>query len=232
MGKGASNQQNSIANSQQNFMSALQSDFGTAFAGQQNVITGLNKYSQNIIAGGPSQFGFSAPQTTALNTLATSNNAAAYQGSKAQLGEQEAAIGGGNTPLVTGSQTEPLSALAANASQNQAASLSKIQQAGYAQGNQNYNQALGTSLSAASLENPSAIGQEANSASNTAFGESTTVNNITSANSVWPEVGGLAGSLIGSFFGGPIGGYVGGKVGTTLGGIGNATSGTYTPTQN
>jgi hypothetical protein len=232
MGKGASENQTSIANSSQNFSNTLQSDFGTAFSGQQNIIAGLQKTQQATVAAGPSQFGFSAPETTALNTMATSSNAASYQATKNKIGEQNAAAGGGNQVLPTGSQGESLATAAAAAAQNQASSLNKIQEAGYAQGNKNYNTAVSGLTNAASLENPSGLASEANSASNNAFSEATDVNNVNAQNNIWPQVGSLAGSLIGSYFGGPVGGYVGGKVGGTLGGIDGATSGTYNSGQN
>jgi hypothetical protein len=228
MGKGSTAQQTSIANSGQSFMGTLQNDFGTAFSGQQNILNGLQKTQQSILAAGPGQFGFSVPQTTALNTMATSANAASYQGAKTGIGEQVAATGGGNSVLPTGTQGESLTTAAASAAQNQAASLNKIQQAGYAQGSQDYNAALSGSLQVASIENPSALAGEANKAGDTAFGEATSVNNMNASNNFWPQVGGLAGSLVGSYFGGPIGGYVGGKVGTTVGGVNGPTEGTYT----
>ncbi len=231
MGKGASTQQTTIANNQEGFMNTLQQDYGTAFSGQKNILAGLEKAQQAVLAGGPSQFGFSVPQTTALNTMATSANAAAYQSTKAQIGEGEAGAGGGNTYLPTGSSGESLATAAASSAQNLASSKNKIQEAGYSQGSQNYNNAVSGLLSDAKEEDPSGIASEANKASDTAFSESTEVNNMNASNSIWPSVGGLAGSLIGQYFGGPIGGQVGGAVGTTLGSINGSTPGTYTSSE-
>ena len=197
MGKGATGAQNQIAGQQQNFMSTLQSDFGTSFAGQQNIINGLTKSLNNTLQGGPSQYGFSTPETTALNTLATSGNAQQYQNARAAVGEAAAASGGGAN-LPTGSQLGVQADLAEKAAQNESNSLLGIQEAGYKQGAANYNEAVSGLTSAASLENPSGVAGQANNAGENAFGSATTIQKTNQAASPWGQVGGLVGSLAGS----------------------------------
>jgi hypothetical protein len=197
MGKGATGAQNSIAGSQQSFMNTLQSDFGTAFAGQQNILNGLSKSLTTTLNAGPSQFGFSAPETSALNTLATSSNSQAYQNAKAATGEAAAASGGGAN-LPTGAQGETNAQLAQESAQNQSNALLGIQEAGYKQGAANYNEAVSGLNSAASIENPNGLAGSANNAGENAFGSATTIQKTNQAASPWSQVGGLVGSLAGT----------------------------------
>ena len=198
MGKGASAQQNQIASSQQNFMGTLQNDFGTAFAGQQNILNGLNTSLKNTLAAGPSQFGFSTPQLTALNTLATNSNAQAYQNARAAAGAAAQDAGGGNTVLPTGASAANAATLAEQSGQNTSNALLGIQEAGYKQGTENYNESVSGLNRVAETENPTAFASDANNAGGEAFGSATTIQKTNQAASPWPQLGGLVGSLGGS----------------------------------
>lgn len=198
MGQGATAQQNQIEGSQQSFMNTLQSSFGTAFAGQQNILNGLTKSLQSTLAGGPSQFGFSAPETTALNTQATSGNAQQYQFAKQAAGEAAAASGGGAAVLPTGAQGETQAELASQAAQSQSNQLLGIQEAGYKQGNQNYNNSVSGLSTVAGLENPSGLASNANSAGEAASGTAAEIQKENEAANPWTQVGGLVGSLGGA----------------------------------
>jgi hypothetical protein len=110
--KGASSQQTGIANSQQNFMNTLQQDFGTAFSGQQNILNSLTSNLTGILNAGPSQYGFSAPEESALNTLATSGNAQQYANAKAAAGQAAAAAGGGNAVIPTSAASQQQAGIA------------------------------------------------------------------------------------------------------------------------
>ncbi len=194
MGKGATGQQESIANNTQSFMTTLQGDYGTAFAGQQNILNGLNTALTNTMKGGPSQFGFSTAENTALNTTATEGSAQALQNTKAAVGEAGAAKGGGAT-LPTGSQEGTTAALEQNAAQSKSTALLGIQEAGYEQGTKNYNNSVSGLSSVASIENPTGLASAANEASSTAMNEASTVYQENQAASPWAMIGGLVGSL-------------------------------------
>jgi hypothetical protein len=234
MGNGASKGQTDIAASQKNFASSLQADFGTAFAGQQNILNGLTKSLTSTLAGGPSQFGFSEPENTAMKTLATSANSQAYQNAKAAAGEAAAAAGGGGAVLPTGSQGQTQADLALKTAQNQSNSLLGIQEAGYKQGNANYNEAVSGLQGTASLENPNGLASNANSAGNDAFNSATTIQKTNAAASPWAQVGGLVGSLGGAALNafvpgagalGKISNPMSGTSAASLGGLGNAPGG-------
>lgn len=192
---GATPEQTSIGNSQTSFMDTLQKDFGTAFAGQQNILNGLTKSLQTTLAGGPGQYGFSTPETTALNTLATTGNASQYQNARAAAGEAAAAAGGGGALLPTGANAANQATIASNAATNQSNSLLGIQEAGYKQGNQNYNESVSGLSNVAQLENPNALAGSANQAGEQAASTAAQIQKENAASSPWSMVGGLVGSL-------------------------------------
>ena len=214
---GASSAQNQIGASQQGFMTTLQQDFGTAFSGQQNIINGLTKSLTSTLNAGPSQFGFSPGETAALNTTATSQNAANYNFAKQAAGEGAAAQGGGTSVLPNGSQGQQQAGIAQQAAETQSNNLLGIQEAGYKQGNQNYNEAVGGLTSAANLENPNGLAGSANTAGEAAGTTAGQIQKENAAASPWSQVGGLVGSLGGAALGGLTGG-----LSTALGGIGGA----------
>lgn len=197
MGKSSTPSQHEIAGSQQNFMSTLQKDFGTAFSGQQNIINGLTKSLQTTLAAGPSQFGFSQPETTALNTLATTQNATNYAQARAAAGAATAAAGGSSV-IPAGASAGTQAQIASNAANAQSNAILGIQEQGYKQGNENYKESVSGLEGAASLENPSSIAGQANTAGNDAFSSATTLYKQELAQNPWPAVGGLVGSLAGA----------------------------------
>ena len=197
MGTGASAAQNQVLASQQAMQSTLHQNYNTAFAGQQNILNGLTKSLQTTLNAGPSQFGFSAPETTALNTLATTQNSQEYQNARAAAGEAAAAAGGGAT-LPTGAANQTQAEIAAQAAQTQSNSLLGIQEAGYKQGNANYNEAVSGLNTTAGIENPTGIAGAANSAGEAASNSASTIQKANAAASPWAQVGGLVGSLGGA----------------------------------
>lgn len=197
MGKGASASQNQIEGSQQSFQNTLMNDFGTAFSGQQNIINGLTTSFNKTLAAGPSQFGFSTPETTALNTQATSGVASAYQNARAAAGEA-AAASGGSSMLPSGAASQNQAQAAQAAAQSQSNALLGIQEAGYKQGNANYNEAAAGLQGAAGLENPNGLASNANTAGSDAASTASTIQKENAAASPWAQVGGLVGSLGGA----------------------------------
>ena len=197
MGKGASAQQNQISQSQQSFMNTLQQDFGTAFAGQQNILSGLTKSLTSTLNAGPSQFGFSAPEVSALNSLAIQSNATAYENARAAAGAASAAAGGGAN-LPTGAAAATQAQLAQNAAVNQSNALLGIQEAGFKQGAENYKESVSGLSTVAGLENPSGLAGQATNAGDAAMNSATTIQKANAAASPWAQVGGLVGSLAGA----------------------------------
>lgn len=219
MGTGASAAQNQIGASQQGFMSTLQGDFGTSFAGQQNILNGLTKSLTTTLNAGPSQYGFSQPENTALNTLATTQNAQNYQNARAAAGAAGAAQGGGAI-LPSGSQGQTQAELASNAANAQSNTTLGIQEAGYRQGNANYNAAVSGLQGTAGLENPTGLAGQANTASGEAANTAATIQKENAAASPWAQASGLIGALGGA----AISGLTGGLGGAAMGALGSLKS--------
>ncbi len=214
--KGATDQQTNIAGSQQSFTDTLQKDFGTAFEGQQNILNGLQKSYQQTLAGGPSQFGFNPGETSALNTLATTQNSVALRQAKAAAG-QAAAAAGGNAVLPTGAAGGTQAEISQRASENLSNNLLGIQEAGYKTGREQYDKAASGLQNVAQLNDPARLAATANQAGEGAFQSATQIQKANDAANPWNMVGGLVGSLggaalntflpgAGSIFGGPNGG--------------------------
>jgi hypothetical protein len=222
--KGPSSSEQSIADNQKKFTSTLQSDYGTTFGNQQQMLNNLSNSLTNTVKGGPGQYGFSAQEDTGLRTQADSGTSAAYRNAKQAAGEAAAAAGGGNMVLPTGATTAANEQLAQAAAQQQSNQQLGITTAGYQQGNQNYNNALSAEEQVASMENPTSYASSADSSGKTAFGEAQAITNEKNAANPWGAVGGIVGSVAGSFLG-PIGAAAGGKLGSMIGGAaGGATS--------
>lgn len=193
--KGAGSQLTGISQSQQNFMNTLQQDFGTAFSGQQNILNNLASTLQTTLAGGPGQYGFSAPETAALNTTATTGTAAQTRNAQQAAGEAAAAQNGGNSVLPNNAAAQTAANIAEQGAQQTSNQLLGIKEAGYQQGNQNYNTALSGLTNVAGLENPTGVASAANTAGSGAANTATTVQNMNNAASPWNIAGGMLGGL-------------------------------------
>ena len=218
--KGASSAQSNLANQQSQFYSTLQQDYGTQFANQSNILGSLQKSLSPILAGGPNQFGYSTAQTNNLNSSAIQNTAQGYANASQALKQNQAAAGGGNTLLPNGAQSAQQGALASAAANNQSNQLLGIQQQGYAQGNTNFNNAVGQLGGVAAQYNPTGFAGSANSAGSAASTSQNQVTQLNNAASPWNLVGGILGGVAGGASSGLIGG-----LGTAVSKIGSGNFG-------
>lgn len=200
--KGPSASEQSVANGQQSFANTLQGDYGTTFANQQSMLNNLSNSLTNTVQGGPGQYGYSAQEDTGLRTQADSGTAAAYRNAKQATGEAAAATGGGNAVLPTGASSEANEQLAQAAAQQQSNQQLGITNAGYQQGNANYNNALSNEEQVANLENPNATAGAANSGGENAFNSQNTVSTQKNASSPWNIAGGILGGAASAALGG------------------------------
>jgi len=222
--KGASSQQTQLANNQSQFYNQLTQDYSTQFANQSAILGSLQKSLSPILAGGPDQFGFSQAHTNNLNSSAIQNTAQGYANASQALKQNQAAAGGGNTLLPNGAQSAQQGALASAAANNQSNQLLGIQQAGYQQGLQNFNNAVGQLGGVASQYNPTAYSGQATGAGTSAFNEQTQVENLNNAASPWNLVGGILGGVAGAALG-PMGASMGSSLGSGIGGLFGGSSG-------
>jgi len=227
--KGASAAQNSLAASQTNFYNQLSGDYSQQFANQNNILNTLQNTFNPTVAAGPNQYGFNAAETNNLNSSVINNTATQYANASRALGQQQGAQGGGNTLLPSGVASGQQAALAAGAANQTATGLTGVQQAGYQQGLNNYNNATGA-LSGVAGQYGSSANSTAGSANNAGSAAGSEINTITQENnaaSPWNLVSGILGGAasagLGVLTGGmstALGGATG--VGTALEGIGGS----------
>lgn len=202
--KGASQQQNDLAASQTQFYNSLQQDQSAQFANQQNVLSSLQNTLNPIVQAGPNQYGFNAAETNNLNSNVINNTATQYANAARNLGAQQGAAGGGNSLLPSGVQSQQQAQLAEAAASQTATGLSGVQQAGYQQGNNMYNNATGQ-LAGVAGQYGSGATSYANSANSAGGDAGNTLNTIQQENnaaSPWGLFGGILGGAASSLAGG------------------------------
>lgn len=217
--KGASQQQNDLAASQTQFYNTLQTDQASQFANQQNVLTSLQNTLNPIAQAGPNQYGFNTAETNNLNSSVINNTAQQYAGASRALGQQQGAAGGGNSLLPSGVQSQQQAALAASAANQTASGLTGVQQAGYQQGNNMYNNAVGQLGGVAGQYGSGATSYagSANNAGTDAGNELNTIYNENEASNPWSVVGGLLGGAASAGLGAFTGGLGAGAAKSVLG---------------
>lgn len=215
--KGAGSQLTSIGQSQQDFMNTLQKDFGTAFQGQQNILNSLTSTLSSIAKAGPSQYGFSPEETSALNTLATTGTAQQYENAKQAAGAAAAAAGGGNVVLPSSAAAQEQANIAQEAAKTSSNQLLGIKEAGYQQGNKNFQDAIKSLTGVASVENPTGLAGQATEAGKSAASTATTVQKMNNAASPWNVVGGILGGVAGTAADALTGGLSGGATSSLSG---------------
>jgi hypothetical protein len=200
---GSTSGQQQISDSQQQMYQTLNQNYATTFGQDQAITSALTAQFQPILAAGPNQQGFSPGETQALNTGATENIAQNYAQAQKATAQQLAARGGGNT-LLPSSVSANILAQGTNAAAAQRASAQNtIQQASYAQGYQNWQQAAGVLSNTAGLINPLGYAGASTGAGTAA---ANTANQIAQQqNSIWNAAIGALGSVGGAALGNPAG---------------------------
>lgn len=178
----ASDTQTNLENEQASFYSTLQTQDTTEFGEDQGILNQIQSTYSPILAAGPNQYGFSTAETNDLNTQANEGVATDYANANKALQENNAAAGGGNTYLPSGVAEQQEGALDASAASQQATEQLQIQQAGYTQGQTNFNEATSALEGTAGLLNPDGTASVANTAGTA---EGTTANQIVNENESW-----------------------------------------------
>ena len=166
------------------------------FGGSSKVFNDVVGAFSPIVASGPNQHGFSAPEKAALDSQAITQTGQAYQNASQAVKEANAAVGGGNMALPSGAEIGRNLEVADSAAAQTAGELSQIDQADWAQGRQNFFQAAGGLESAPGVFNPATgAGGAATGAGSAA---SQTADQIAQENNSWVSavtgaLGGIAG---------------------------------------
>jgi hypothetical protein len=205
LAKGATGAQMQLQQEQANFYNTLSQDYSTQFANQSAILKSLNAALSPIVAAGPNQYGFSSGETAALNAQAVQGAGQAYAHANTALRTAQAAQGGGNVYLPSGVQQQEQAALAASSAATTANEEMGVQQAGYQQGYNQFQSAIGQLSGVAGMYNPTGYAGSANQAGSAAGQTAQEIQQENAAASPWNVVGGLLGGAVSGMTGGLVG---------------------------
>ena len=167
------------------------SDFATNYGEQQSALSDLNSMLNDLRTGQTGQ-GFSAQELSALNTQANEGVAQNYAKAQQSLNNTLAARGGGNEYLPTGGEDQLRATLASNAAQTMSQQQLGITEANYAQGRQNFLNAISGQEKEITDLNPTQYGQLASNANAADFSQQKTI-----ASQKQQEFGNILGTITG-----------------------------------
>lgn len=127
----------------QNFATSARQEASTVFGDASTVFSNLMGPLQQIIKGGPGQAGYSAAELNAMNSQAITEGATEARNLGGAAASADAAIGGGNTVTASGTTAANVLAAKAQAASDTASAENQITQNNYAQGNRNFEAAVG-----------------------------------------------------------------------------------------
>lgn len=212
---GASQQQKDAQVAQASFYTQATQQASQVFGAGSQVFQQLQSTFAPTVAAGPSQQGFSAAELSNLNSQAVTQGGIAARNAQQAAGEQIAAQGGGNISGLTSGQNAGVKAnIDISAAENTANNLSKISEANYTTGRQNYDTAV------AGLEQAPGVFSTSTGATSAATSagaaSANTANEISSQNNSWVQaVTGALGGVAGSFASGGLTKLIGSGSGST-----------------
>jgi hypothetical protein len=196
---GPSGQQVAESNSSENFTNQLTSNYATLFSEEQGNIQNLKNILNPIAAAGESQTGMSPEELAALNTQAIDSSGASYANEARALGSQLAGRGG-SSGLESGVSQQLKAGLASEAGSNLANNELNITNENYAQGRQNFQNALGGLETLNNAYNATAAASPAINSAQNAFNMATT--DFNEGQQGLAMIGGIAGAGLSALSGG------------------------------
>ena len=167
----------------QNFSNQVTSEAGTVFGASNSVFNNIMSATQGIVAGGPSQAGYSQEELSADTAANENAGGAMARNLKGATSSAVSAIGGGNTVAPSGSTQAAVENAETSAAAQTAAGQNQIVQNDYAAGRQNFFNALGAEESAPGVYAPAnAFNQTASQEQTAAM---TSQQNIDTQNNWW-----------------------------------------------
>ena len=146
-----SEQMQNINQQVQAFSQKVTNQAGTVFANASSVFNNIMGTVKGIVAGGPSQTGFSATEDATRTAENVQNAGTMARNEKAAAGSAVAAIGGGNTVTPSGTTASIVSNAQTAAAATQARGENQIESENWETGRQNFAKALGAEESAPSV---------------------------------------------------------------------------------
>lgn len=194
---GANKKQQAIGQSQTDLFKTMAAQGQQVFGNSSTVFNDLLNSYAPIVAAGPNQEGFSAPEKAALDSQAITNTGNDYRNASTAVKESESAVGGGNVALPGGARIGTDLSIADSAAAQTSGELNEINQADYATGRQNFFTAASGLAGSTNVFNPatSLEGATVNAGSAAA----NTENEIASQDNSWMSaVAGGLGKIAGS----------------------------------
>ena len=190
---GATDQQEELQQEQIDAYKQMQDLTAKQYANQQEIYAPMAAQFQSILAKGPNTQGFSAGERENLDAGAVDRTAQNYKGAATAVNEKLAGLGGGTNPLPSGSVVGLQQNVALSSAQEQSQEESKIAQADYDQGYQQWKDAGQGSLAIAAGENPLGWSDSTTSSGSAA---SKTASDVAAEDNSWVNAAiGAAGSI-------------------------------------
>lgn len=191
----ATSEQNTLGQEQMDAYTQAQDLVKQQYGNQQGILAKMSAVLDPILKAGPSQRGFSDEERNDLTSQAIEGTAENYKSASQAIGEKLATNGGGTLPMSGGPEAQIKAETATSAAGTLSGEENQIQQADYEAGRQNFDTALSTEGSEASLENPLGYESNATTAGSSAASEE---NAIASENNSWINAALGAAGAVGS----------------------------------
>jgi hypothetical protein len=167
---GPSPQQTAEAASQEAFAQTLQANYNTNFANNEAILGHLTNVLTPIAEAGPNQQGFSAGEKATLNTNAIDTTGANYNNAARAVQGQLSGRGTPGGPQ-SGVDQQINASIASQAAGQASTEENQIEQADYATGRANFNNAVSGLGGVAAQYNPNGSASVANSGASAAYSE-------------------------------------------------------------
>jgi hypothetical protein len=180
-------------------LNTAKTEAASVFGAASTVFNNLLSSVQQIVKGGPSQQGYSADELNAMNAAVVQGGATMARNLSEAAGTSAAAVGGGNTATPGAIESAELGAKTAAAAET-AGAENQVVQENYAQGNKNYEQAVGQEMNLPNVFNPAT--ESENAATSTAGAALKTQEAVEAGNNWWQPIvtsaiGGVSGMATG-----------------------------------
>jgi hypothetical protein len=184
---GASGAQKTDAANLSTSSAQIQQEAQQVFGNTSSVFNDLTSAYAPIVAAGPNQQGFSAGELAAQNSAAITNVGTQYNNAKAAVGNAQAAVTGtgGGSALPSGANIGLNTSIATGAAATEAGELNSIQQADYATGRANFDQAAAGLTAAPGVFNAATSANNASTEAGT--GAANAENQVSQANQSWMQ---------------------------------------------
>lgn len=195
---GASGEQKRVFGQQENAFKTLMNQAQTIFGSSSKIFSDLTSSFEPILAAGPGQEGFTAPQMANLKSQAITETGQAYRHAAQAAGERGAAAGGGTALLPSGTTEATRAAIARAGAGQTAQQLANIRTTSAELGRQNWLQAANVLGGAPGVFNPATSAAGITTGAGEAAAN--TANQIAQANQSWMGavsgvLGGVAGGI-------------------------------------